>query len=90
MTWNQVRKTLAKWRKNPAIHAEPGVIEPLTDAALLRARFRAIAGRETGETPPTRVVADPNGGIVFEWENEREHREWHVWEDGMWVETVVR
>jgi hypothetical protein len=90
MTWPEVLTTLAVWKANPAIFADPGVIEPFSDYALRIATIRAEMGHTCNDPPPTNMVADPNGGIVMRWEDGRGSREWHVDEEGHVYEAVVR
>ena len=39
--------------------------------------------RDQGFPIPTRVVPDPNGGIVFQHQEQDVSEEYHIWDDGV-------
>ncbi len=58
-------------------------IEPPTRETVQLAIAVASALRDDGLAPPTCVVPDVNGGIVFERRVNGEVEIYHIWDDGM-------
>jgi hypothetical protein len=80
--WDTViDQRLIEWGSDPAHFADEGV-EPPTREALVRASQWARECRANGTLPPTSVVLDPNGGIVFEFAHSNSTDIVHCWEDG--------
>jgi hypothetical protein len=80
--WDAViDERLIAWGSDPAKFADEGV-EPPTREAIMRASQWARECRADGTLPPTSVVLDPNGGIVFEFNHSNRTDIVHCWEDG--------
>jgi hypothetical protein len=79
--WQQIiDDKLIEWGRNPASLYEDGLEAPLPQVVRRAIEFaRAVAG--AGYPPPTSVVPDPNGGIVFERKENGQTEEYHFWDD---------
>lgn len=62
--------SLIEWGWDPSLVEDDGIDAPSRDVLSVAIRFAQEMMR-SGEAPPTRVVPDPNGGIVFEREGDR-------------------
>jgi hypothetical protein len=60
--------TLIDWGWNQAIIEDEGIAAPTRGTVSAAAQFAQDLMRSGEFPPPTRVVPDPNGGIVFEHE----------------------
>lgn len=74
-------ETLSNWLRDPSRIADEG-IEPPSETVLRLAADLAAKLRDEGRSPPTSVVCDPNGGVVFEWRDGDAAEVCHVWDDG--------
>jgi hypothetical protein len=79
--WQQINDKLVEWRRNPAGLADDGLEPPSIQTVQRALEFAQTVGR-AGYPPPTSVVPDPNGGIVFERKNDGQTEVYHFWDDG--------
>jgi hypothetical protein len=80
--WQEIiDRKLIEWGRDPARLEDEGV-EPPTKETLQRAIHLAEAFRDEGLPNPNSVVADPNGGIVFERRERNMSEVFHLWDDG--------
>ena len=80
--WQRViDEILEEWGRNPAEIEDAGIDAPSDEVIALAI---AVAQRlRTLDVPaPTRVVPDPNGGIIFRRQENDMSEEYHFWEDG--------
>jgi hypothetical protein len=72
---------LDSWRRDPTQLEDDNLDPPSIHAIRLAANLAARLQAE-GNPPPTFLVPDPNGGIVFEYRNDNTTDLLHVWSDG--------
>jgi hypothetical protein len=72
---------LIEWGRDPCALVDEGIDAP-TRVAISQAVQWACDMRDKGCAPPTQVVPDPNGGIVFERRIGDEANVIHFWSDG--------
>lgn len=72
---------LIEWGSAPSQLEDEG-IDPPTKNTIQRAIRLAQAYQEEGRPAPDRVVPDPNGGIVFERQEQDVSEVLYIWEDG--------
>lgn len=81
--WDKIiNDTLVEWERDPSQAEDIGIDAPSAETvgkAILQARLM----RDQGLPAPTRIVPDPNGGIVFRRDEEGVSEEYHFWEDGV-------
>ncbi|MCO6043300.1 hypothetical protein NG895_05220 [Aeoliella sp. ICT_H6.2] len=76
-----IEQTLDLWLKNPDALEDDGIDAP--DATTIRLAFDyAETLRDRGLLPPTCIVPDGSGGIVFERRQGNESEVVHIWDDG--------
>ncbi|MCE9529527.1 MAG: hypothetical protein K8T89_00070 [Planctomycetes bacterium] len=76
-----IDRKLIEWGRDLESLADEGV-EPPTKETIQKAIHLAEAFRDEGFPPPDSVVADPNGGIVFERRERNVAEVCHLWDDG--------
>jgi hypothetical protein len=80
--WQHViDQKLTVWEGDPSALEDEGV-DPPSAAIIERAINFARSLQQAGYPPPTNVVPDPNGGIVFERTGNGSSEEFHFWDDG--------
>ena len=72
---------LIAWLQDPAQLADDG-LEPPTGRTLRLAIDYAEKYRDKSILPPSSIVPDPNGGIVFELRQNGASEVIHFWDDG--------
>lgn len=72
---------LIEWGRNPQQLEDDGVVSPCNDVVRL-AIWLSRDMQQRGFPPPSSVVPDANGGIVFEHRQGRVAEIFHIWEDG--------
>jgi hypothetical protein len=79
--WRQlIDHKFIEWGRNPKVF-EDDDIQPPSGAVIQRAIRLAEALKKSGVQPPSVVVPDPNGGIVFEYRQNGFTQVFHIWED---------
>lgn len=73
--------TLIEWGRNPGGLEDDGLDPPSADMIQRAIDFAQVV-QQAGYPPPTSVVPDPNGGIVFERTIGDTTEEYHFWDDG--------
>ncbi len=63
--WSIVESTLLRWKQDPSLLDEEGMENPSRDT-IDRAILLASNLLTTRQRPPTNIVSNANGGIVFE------------------------
>jgi hypothetical protein len=71
---------LLEWGRDPGQLEDEGV-EPPSVSTILAAIQLAQRLRDRGSPPPDATVPDPNGGIVFERQEQDISEVFHVWDD---------
>lgn len=80
--WQQViDQKLIEWAGNPS-QLEDDRLDPPSAELIRRAIDFARALQQAGYTPPTNVVPDANGGLVFHRRQQDTSEEIHFWDDG--------
>lgn len=80
--WRQVvHEKLAAWGRDSQSLDDEGVDPPGSETIQLAVAVAQFLS-DDGKPPPTAVVPDPNGGIVFEWDLETTREVVYVWDDG--------
>lgn len=78
--WQRLLDQLIEWVCHPDSLADVGVEPPGRNAVQLAARvLREL--KKNGVRYPDRIVPDPNGGIVIEYDGTPEFQ-FHIWDDG--------
>lgn len=79
--WNElIECKLKRWLRNPNQLHDIGFDAPSPDVIMLAIAF-AEYFRDTSWLPPTNVVPDPNGGIVFSRTDNDDKDVIHIWDD---------
>jgi hypothetical protein len=79
--WQRAIEKLTEWARNPKELEDDGLAPPSAEI-VQRAIAFAQAAQQAGYPPPTSVVPDPNGGIIFERTQDNQTEEYHFWDDG--------
>jgi hypothetical protein len=82
-----IDRTLLEWLRDPNQLEDDGV-DPPSEQILRIGIKHAEWLKHQGESPPDRIVRDPNGGIVFKWCSDESSDELYIWDDGM-VESLT-
>jgi len=79
--WQRVIDELIDWASNPEQFADEGIDAPSRETLRLAGKL-ALELRDNGLPSPDRIVPDPNGGLVFEYDTAQGASEYHIWDDG--------